>query len=370
MKYDYCFITSSLSCNWTMWQESTTRPNPMGGKSDTQQVHQRHFTYQRVHDRNSFYFMISLLPLLTLLFLALGCTDKKRNANDSPEGPKSPSENQAVSPRASVEGLLDVNVKLRDTELLLGIKNAPKGSVFECEMSHQPVSPCYDGAILKRPLQDGSYSITVDAMVDGKRVATGTSPVFTVAKGSIGTTSEDTSNPLSLKFTDPHVQFAMTAPRSKDFTVNFSLVRPNACDKPEFRCRLDGAGSFFWTACDEKSNSFTVKSSIIATGPQDLSIQARCGDVVGPILNLRWYGVPDNYQDLMLQDLNDGNGRHLLELVRDIDCPKDKRRFECSVGQESFSLCPNANQFTSPPKDLRVRLSCDGRVGPEQRFND
>jgi hypothetical protein len=313
---------------------------------------------------------LNCLILFISLNCFLGCTKKNKEENDLPKSPNLPSENQSVSPRASLDGLLDVNVKLRDTDLVLGIKNAPKGSSFECEMGNDPIAPCHDGAILKRPLQDGRYSIAVDAMVDGKRVATGMSPAFTIAKGAIGTTSEDSSNPLSLKFTDPSIQFAMTAQRSKDFKVKFALVRANSCDNPEFRCRMDGAGSFFWTSCDENSASFTIKSSIIAVGPQDLSIQARCGDQVGPILNLRWYGVPDDYQDLMLQDLTDGKGRHLLELVRDIDCPKDKRRFECLIGQGDFSLCPNANQFTNPPKDLMVRLSCDGRVGPVRSLKD
>lgn len=308
---------------------------------------------------------LNCLLLVISLANCFACTKKNKADNDSPKSPSTPSENQSVSPRASVDGLLDVSVRLRDTDLVLGIKNAPKGSVFECEMGNDPLAPCYDGATLKRPLQDGRYSIAVDALVDGKRVATGISPPFTIAKGAIGTTSEDSSNPLSLKFTEQSVQFAMTAAKSKDFTVRFALVRPNSCDSPEFRCRLDGAGSFFWTSCDENSTSFTIKSSIIALGPQDLSIQARCGDQVGPILNLRWYGVPDDYQDLMLQDLTDGRGRHLVELVRDIDCPKDKRRFECLIGQGDFALCPNANQFTNPPKGLKVRVSCDGRVGPD-----
>jgi hypothetical protein len=253
---------------------------------------------------------------------------------------------------------------VRDVELIIGIKNAPKGSSFECELGNQPISPCYDGATFKKPTDDGQYSITVDALVEGKRVATGTSPTFTIAKGVVGSTSEDPTNPLSLRFTDPKIRFGITASKSTDFVLQFALVRANACEKPEYRCRLDGPGSYFWTACDENSTSFTVKTSVIAIGPQDISIQARCGDAVGPILNLRWYGVPDDYQDLMLQDLTDGQGRHLVDLVRDLDCPKDKRRFECSVSQGNFSLCTNANQFTNPPKGLRVRLSCDGRDGP------
>jgi hypothetical protein len=156
----------------------------------------------------------------------------------------------------------------------------------------------------------------------------------------------------------------MTVPRSKDFTVEFGPKIEKFCANPEFRCRHDGGVRPFWTACDQGRLSFTVKSPLIAMGAQEIGIQARCGDTLGPVLLLKWYGVPDQYQPLMLQAFSDGQGRSTFDLIRDQDCAEAKRLFECAAADEEFLACPNGNVLTNPPKGLRVRLSCEGLYGP------
>ena len=299
-----------------------------------------------------------LLGLLCLTTLA--CTGKKNKDEKKDPGD--------VAARSSVEGLLDVSVMVRESEIELNIKNAPKGSVFECELGKKPLTPCHNGALYKKPVQDGNYLIAVDALVMGKRVATGASQIFTITKGVVGTSTDEPNHPLALRITDPNIKFGMTVKKSKDFVIPFAFVRVGPCQKKEFRCRIGSPVSPFWTVCDPDKDAYTVKSALINTGPQDIGIQALCGDQVGPILNLRWYGVPDDYQDLMLQDLSDGQGRHLIELVRDIDCPIEKRRYECSTSGGAFSLCPNSNQLSQPAPGFKIRLSCEGRYGPVLSF--
>lgn len=334
--------------------------HPMPSPKSTEPAQKKiHPGFQRAWRTTYFGLISASLCVLT------ACTQKKNAASKDGAGQtRTPNSGQAVAPRSSTEGLLDVAVKLREDGLLLAIKNAPKGSAFECEIGNQPLSPCHDGAILPKPLQDGDYSILVDAMIEGRRVATGASQTFTITRGSLGTTTDDPNHPLALRFTETRLRFGMTAPKAKDFVLSFALVRPLACAQPTFRCRLDTPISPFWTVCDQSGKSFTIKSALIAFGPQDVGIQASCGENVGPVLNLRWYGVPDDYQEMQLQDLTDGQGRHLVELMRDIDCPREKRRYECSSRDENFTLCANANQLTYPASDFKIRMNCEGRIGP------
>ena len=301
------------------------------------------------------------LWLLGLFILAiLACTGKKNKDGKNEAGD--------VVAKSSIEGLLDVSVAVRESEVQLNIKNAPKGSVFECELAKKPLVPCYSGALFKKPLQDGNYFVSVDALVLGKRVATGASQIFTITKGVVGTSTDEPNHPLALRITDPNIKFGMTVQKSKDFVIPFAFVRVGPCQKKEFRCRIGSPVSPFWTVCDLDKDAYTVKSALINMGPQDIGIQALCGDQVGPILNLHWYGVPDDYQDLMLQDLSDGQGRHLIDLIRDIDCPVEKRRYECSASGGAFSLCPNSNQLSQPAPGFKIRLSCEGRFGPALSF--
>lgn len=308
---------------------------------------------------------IIALAILVTALAQTACTTKKggKRGDEIPATPAHPVEDAPVEASRSKDGLLDVKAELRDDGLLLHVGMIPAGSTVECDMDLKPLVPCHDGALFARPAI-GDHKINAVAIKGGRKVAFGESATFTVAPGASGADEPDAKNPLTLAVADPGFRNGMTVPLNKSFVAPFKFVAAPGCDA-KLKCSYDSRTSPFWTDCDANAASFTINKDLLAAGLQYLSAQASCGDRLGPILTIFFYGVPEDYQPMMLRDVQDANGRHIANLVKADDCPESQQKFECAeTADEKFGPCTNGNVVDAPAAGFRIRILCDGRPGP------
>lgn len=313
--------------------------------------------------RNSWTTLMSIVALTS----AVGCTKLRRGTKEEAAPvPLKPVDETPLEAQKSNLGIIDLKVELRSDGMLLKVANVPAGAELNCNMEDKALVPCHDSALFERPA-DGEHKVTAVAIKDGAPVAYGESAPFSVLPGTGGglEADGDPRNPLTLVIDDPTFKPGMPLPLNADFKAKFKYAAPPTC-KAEVRCKYDSRTSQFWTECDTGSTSFTVAKDLMALGLQYFSAQATCGDQVGPILTLFWYGVPEGYEPLMLKSLADPNGRHVVELIRDQDCAEGQdAKFECAAKDAAeFALC-DGNVFESPAPGYRVRFSCAGKAGPE-----
>lgn len=201
-------------------------------------------------------------------------------------------------------------------------------------------------------------------MKAGQKVALGDSATFTVAPLDATDTSADAGKNLALLVDDVNFRNGMTVPMTADFVARFKLAQPAAC-ATKLRCSYDRPNNPFWTDCDTGANTFTINKDLLASGLQYVSAQASCGDQLGPILTVFFYGVPANYEPLMLRAIKDSTGRRIVNLVKADDCPESQQKFECSEDAfDPFTRCVNGNVVDAPGTAFRMRLVCDNRTGP------
>jgi hypothetical protein len=296
---------------------------------------------------------------------AFGCEKwKKKSASDN-DTPASPVDLTPIEAGKSQVGILTLKVLLRDDGILLQVGQIPAGSTLECDMDDQPLVPCHDGALFARP-KEGDHKISAVALKDGAVTAIGESAPFTILPGTGGINDPDNNprNPLTVALDNPGFSNGMTVPMTQDFVAKFKYANKPTC-QARMQCKYDSRSSPFWNDCDAGGESFTVKKDIMAAGLQYLSVQATCGDQVGPILTLFWYGVPDGYKPMMLNAVQDGQGRHIVNLIKSDDCPESQQRFECAAKADGeWSLCENGNVIDNPAAGASVRLRCSDATGP------
>lgn len=315
---------------------------------------------------------LSIAAACTLsIALVSGCVrNKGKTPEPSAELPAYPVDGSPVAAKKSQLGILKIKVDLRSDGLLLNISGVPANATLECDLDDQPLIPCHDGALFARPA-DGPHKISAIALIDAQMVAVGESAEFTILPGTGGAidATDQARNNLTLTMADANFVDGAAVPVTKDFVANFKFVQAPQC-QPTLRCKYDSRTSAFWTDCDENKTSFTIPQALLASGLQYLSAQATCGDQIGPILTVFFYGVPDNYEPLMLQALKDSTGQYFASLVKADDCPISQQTFQCAESStDEFELCTNANVLKDPPAGYRMRLVCDGRTGPTLTFN-
>jgi len=264
-------------------------------------------------------------------------------------------------------GILSVGAELREDGLILRVGAVPAGSTLECTLDLQPLTPCNDGGLYTRP-SFGDHKIKVTARLANVVTAVGESVVFSVLPGVLGVlTSGAGPATMALVLDDPGFVNGGNWSLNRDFVVRFKLLTKAGCEGVQVKCKYDSLGSRFWTNCDANGTSYSVAKDQLALGLQYLTAQASCADKVGPPLRLFWYGVPEDYQALMLRDVSDANNRHTVDLIKQDDCPEgSQRRYECAVpAAASFSACVgNGNSIDRPVPGYRVRLNCGGVPGP------
>jgi hypothetical protein len=317
----------------------------------------------------------STLLLLAALTTAVGCTKLKRGKDDGAELPAKPVDTNPIEAQKSTLGILVITTELRSDGLMLRVANVPEGATLECDLDSKPLVPCHDGALFARPA-DGEHKISAVALKSGAPAAFGESAPFTILPGATGSEDEDPKTSLRLVVDDAAYRDAMPVPMAQDFVARFKLAgTPECASGPvQVKCKYDSRTSQFWTQCDAPlagtSGSYTVAKALLALGEQVLQVQAGCGDRLGPVLTMSWSGVPDGYEPLMLKDVKDQSGRHLVELIRDADCPEGQpRKFECrfpsAQGAGEFEQCQDSNSFANPPAGSKVRFRCADQTGPE-----
>jgi len=314
---------------------------------------------------------LKLVPALILLALAAAPACTKAKKSDAPAIPERVDDGQAIDAQKSHLGIMDLTVDLRDDGLLLHIGQLPPDATLECDLDEKPLTPCHDGALFVRPAI-GDHKISAVATKSGAIVALGESTTFTIMPSTtkqVGDVETHGTGDLALQIDDANFANGMTVPLSKDFTAHFRFASGTPSCAAQVRCKYDSRTSPFWTTCSEDGKSFTVTKDLLALGLQYLTVQAICGDQAGPELTLFWYGVPDNYQPLALTDVKDANGRHIVTLVKDDDCPESQQQFQCAaLGSDAFALCPNGNVLDNPVQGSRIRLTCQDQTGPALTF--
>ena len=296
-------------------------------------------------------------------FLASACTKVKKDQRQA----AILDNGRQLEAQSSSLGILSINADLREDGLLLHVSGIPDGSTLECSLDQLPLIPCSDGGLYAKP-SAGDHKISVTALTGNAVTAVGESPVFTVAPGVTGALiSTSGPNSLALALDDPNFSNGGNWSLGKDFTVRFKMIGKPSCDQPQVKCKVDSRTGWFWVSCDAGGTSFSIAKEQLALGLQFLTVQASCPDRVGPPLSLFWYGVPDGYQPLMLRDISDAHHRHIVDLIKQDDCPYGSQRiYECAPNAaDSFSACAaNSNSIDQPQAGYRVRLTCATAVGP------
>lgn len=309
----------------------------------------------------------SAKSILSLAFtLAIAChSDKKSDKDGAATLPSKPVNDEPVISQTSQLPTLIISTELTSAGLMVKINNIPDGSRLECDIDEQPIMPCHDGALISTP-SIGDHKIKATAILNNQIIAIGESKPFTIKLEHIGQTNPDDIDPLRLNLTNSDFVSGMPLPVSKEFKFQFALPQPESCQAQLF-CRYGSSNSDFWAKCDEQDRrQFIVDAGLMAMGRQSLSVQARCTDKVGPILELTWYGVGDNYQALSLGSVADPQGKTFAYLQKADDCSPSALTFECAEPGEGndWALCPMNNVLDKPAPGSRVRASCDGRKGP------
>ena len=302
--------------------------------------------------------------LIIATILSSACTRKRKETSQA-QAPDKPVELTPINAGKSATPLLEISAMVRDDGLLLGVKNIPAGSTLECKIGETKVEPCHDGALLSRP-PAGDHEIDVTAR-SGTSVLAADKVKITVLPSNSTTTVDDAtlaSMPLALVIDDSTFVNGMPIKRSAQFTAKFRFVRAPDCSVT-VRCAYESEQSAMWPVCDTPSTK-VIPKGLMAAGPQHLSVQASCPDKVGPKLTMFWYGVPDNYEALMLQGLKDTNKRMIFTLIRSEDCPTSQLKFECAgaAASAAFAACEKGNVLDNPPTGSRVRATCGEKTGP------
>jgi hypothetical protein len=272
-----------------------------------------------------------------------------------------------ITAKESKAGLLTVRVDLRDDGMLLNIGDVPAGATLECELDNEPLVPCHDGAIFVRP-PEGEHIVKATAFKDGFKQAVGASNKFRVLPGTGGAFDDNNNprDPLTLVNDDQAFVDLMAVPLTKDIKLKFRFAnkkQPAGC-KTKIKCQYDSRQSSFWTDCDDGDRTYTVDKQIMAVGLQSFSAQASCGDDLGPILTISWFGVPAGYKPLMLRAVKDQKKRYFINLVKSNDCGSSQV-YECAEPNDTdFALCPTGNTLDNPPSGYQVRIVCEGKAGP------
>jgi hypothetical protein len=320
-------------------------------------------------------FFITFIFQLPFLLATTACVKNgKKATNDNVQLPNKPGGKILVAASRPEDGILKVWIELPENGMLLHIKNLPSDptTTLSCFLDDQNLSPCHDGALLARP-EPGDHLLTVTALKNGQKIALGATPKFTIRDTNRNTNvsrsdTDKKSDPLTLRNSDPQFFDQMALPISEDLTIKFELAYPKTSGscKVETKCQYDSRTSLFWTKCNDDGMSYTVSKTVMALGLQSFSAQASCGNKLGPILTLSWFGVPKDYQPMMLRAVRDRQKNVIVNLVKASDCPSaNAQQYECSdAGADFFTPCAKNNVLKAPSAGYRVRLVCEGLTGP------
>ena len=280
-------------------------------------------------------------------------------------GGKVKDEDPGVRGNATVEAtqaaVINIDFDVAASEVAYRISAIPAGAATECQVDRDVPFMCEkDGKLGALP--GGSHVFSVTARKNGDIVGTGDRR-FTVG-GAASQSSVLSSHELDLAL-DKSFEFGQALPLTSDAEFPFHLTGSPQC-KPVFRCSYDSDPSHpVWGECSSP-NKMIISKSIMAAGFQRLAIQATCGDQSGAPLQLGWFGVPDNYKTLMVQEIRDNQGNRAYPLVKANDCSRERLVYECAKpGSLTFAICSAGTRIATPPVGTRIRATCGTQTGPE-----
>lgn len=308
------------------------------------------------------------IALLILALISVGCNKSGGDDGNSTD----PNQNTGiVIPKTSEEGLITVRVTVQTDGILLGVKNAPDGAPMDCFIDDKILNPCHDGALYSSTsIGVGTHLIKV--VVHTEKGSFSDTDAFDVGVPHLNTGNTiptGQKDPLQIVIDDQRYVPGMAMKVSAFFLPKVKYQTTPDCDA-KIQCNIGGQNEQ-WKSCSLDTNDQLklFAGTTMAYGYQDFGIQAVCGDRVGPELLIQWFGVPDNYQNLEIQDIADNTGRHLFVLYRDLDCTDSALIFQCAQpGASDFSACDSGNLITNPPSGLRVRAVCGNATGPELKI--
>jgi len=272
-----------------------------------------------------------------------------------------------VHAQNSKTDILTLKINIQQDGLLLEVSDLPDGSKLECDLNNIPINPCHDGALLAIP-SPGDYVVTAVATKDGKKVAVGKSNSFIIVPQANGSSAQGEEDPLDLVLDTPGFSKNMAWPMNKDLKISWKFFKTPECTAT-LKCNYPGQQSKFWVDCDKGGTSFTITEDLMASGLQELSVQAQCDSRRGPELKIKWYGVPEGYKPLMIQKVSDAKGRHILNLVKSDDCSAEDLKFTCAkTTGADFSTCENGNVLDNPNPGFKIKAECNGKSGEPVTF--
>lgn len=293
------------------------------------------------------------------------CERLQKKGKDGPsDTPEKPVDVTPLEAQKGAQNILKILVEQQAGGLLIKFAGIPEGAKLECDMDGQAIVPCHDQALLARP-KAGDHKISAIASRDGRVIALGESAPFTVIPD--GSDAVDALDPLFVAMAGDEFTPGMTLDATKEYTFKFAVNAAKAGCQPDLYCRYGGVHNDLWAICDAKAAlSFKIEAGLMAMGRQELAVQGRCSDRVGPTSTFYWYGVPADYQHLAVRAVGDSNKRYILYLAKQDDCPTANVRFECAApgSDDDFALCPSGSTIENPEQGARVRASCDGKKGP------
>ena len=289
-----------------------------------------------------------------ILMILMGCAAKSDGDADQEIIP--------VKVRSSSENDYLVTMVKEDDSVKVSIDQLPSEyDKVECFLNTQPLEECYDGAIIQVS-DEGEYVLTVSVYKDEEYIGGGQSELmfFSPNSSAIHTISEES---LALKWIG-------TASNVKTVKLNDTLVfdfeymvKPN-CDF-QTRCGYGPAESRLWGSCTEKKKFEVDKLLVDSVGERHIAAQAVCQDHAGPVLELNFTVVPENYAPLMLHTFKDNQDRRIFSLLRPEDCKNDELQYLCSpVEVDDFIQCKNGNVLDKAQTNIKLRAQCGDQQGP------
>lgn len=262
------------------------------------------------------------------------------------------------------EGIINIDLTERDKQMVATITNIPPDAEITCTLNDEPLPDCKDQMSFNYN-ETGDYVFAITAKRNGETVGYGESRFQNgqiAADLNAARNEVNAKHPLALAIDDPNFSNGSAIKVGTSVTIKFKHRNDPQCT-PEYQCSYDSRTNMVWRACDNKTSE-TIPKGLMARGLQYLSVQAHCGDTVGPVMQVFWYGVDQDYVPLALNTFLMGkNKSRTFLLSKANDCPEGLLKFECSASaREAFRVCKNKQPTINA--GFRIRAVCNGTPGP------
>jgi hypothetical protein len=252
-----------------------------------------------------------------------------------------------------------VEAEVLESVVRIYIHNPPADALFACELDDAVQTECGDRVEWLKP-EAGDHTVRITAR-RGDEVIAVDETIFTIG-GVVDVTTIQPAldNPLALLVDNADYRNGAAVDMSRELRLRVKFAKDPGCTA-SFKCNYDSLSNTFWHDCGTDN---AIPIGHMARGLQYFSIQANCGDQVGPKLDLYWYGVPENYQPMALDYYaSNDKQRYIFTLIKANDCPDELLRFMCAADEfQAFAECSNVQ--VGIKSGFRVKAMCQQDSGP------